>query len=493
MDQKILLDISKIPGSKYLLTLVKNVPQSDLTRWLLEGKYTPGLIASEALSSYPNNDLIREIIANLLTPENAQFISEKLIDELRTVPGIESLVAKAERSLDPIARWLITGENPDTGILVEYLVNPGRVVGLIDSELSVPSLRGSGRQIPQPNVSGRQTPQESKISGRTPQIQNVGPPQVSQNRNPEIAQYLKSLSDMYKAQGDYYRSRAFLESSRAVENYPQAITLANLKSLKIPKVGKSSKQEIQNVLQGQFPARLQQVAQVVSPDKQQVLQLFQSVWGIGPAHAEKFYNDGYRTLEQLANGPLTRAQLAGLKYYQDLQKTIPREEIDEYQKILREILNVPFEIGGSYRRRLKESSDIDILVKSENPRILEYVADQLQKSGLLLDILAIGPKKLMTIVQLKGLPARRLDARAFEPGAWPYATLYNTGSQAFNILSRQKAQEKGLTLSEYGLSGTSPSGRVVNYPAESEADIFKHLGINYLTPEQRVASLAALG
>ena len=59
--------------------------------------------------------------------------------------------------------------------------------------------------------------------------------------------------------------------------------------------------------------------------------LFGSVWGIGPATAQKLYEKGHRSLEDLkTDESLTQAQRTGLKFHFDIIKKIPRHEVSLY-------------------------------------------------------------------------------------------------------------------------------------------------------------------
>lgn len=56
--------------------------------------------------------------------------------------------------------------------------------------------------------------------------------------------------------------------------------------------------------------------------------LFGEVWGIGPATALKLYEKGHRRLDDLKNeDSLTSAQKLGLKFFDDIKKRVPRDEV----------------------------------------------------------------------------------------------------------------------------------------------------------------------
>lgn len=67
--------------------------------------------------------------------------------------------------------------------------------------------------------------------------------------------------------------------------------------------------------------------------KVRTITLFGEVWGIGPATALKLYEKGHRTLSDLEKeDSLSTPQRLGLKYFKDIKKMIPRDEV-VFQKL----------------------------------------------------------------------------------------------------------------------------------------------------------------
>ena len=219
------------------------------------------------------------------------------------------------------------------------------------------------------------------------------------------------------------------------------------------------------------------------------LRLFKSIFGIGSVAAIKFYNAGARSISDLTRFKLTTAQQIGVYYYNDLQERIPRPEMDLFRQFFSDTLdqhNVKWEIAGSYRRGEVTSGDIDLLVEQSPGVTIDSIVQLFSTFGFILGSLAQGRVKYMGVV--KGLKARRMDIRLFSKETWPYALMYNTGSYQFNILCRQRAISLGIRLNEYSLTDTCG----IHYPALSERDIFNHLGLKYLAPEERLESLTTL-
>lgn len=337
-------------------------------------------------------------------------------------------------------------------------------------------------------------------------VEEKEPEEILQG-NEGLVQHFRTLADLYTSIKEEHKANAFNGAAVGIEQVPYTITLANYKELggkgskKIKGIGASSLDEIKEYLQTGTSKRLEQLLNQTASQRD-IISLFKGVYGIGTATALDLYKKGYRTIESLAKAPLTHAQRAGLKWYNDLKERIPRSEMDEWIDRLIPVLGPtegvegksnPWLVAGSYRRGEASSGDIDILMRNDtnNPNALSDAVQKLQEAGLLLDVLALGDKKFMGIVRLgSDRVARRIDIRLFEPSVWAYALLYNTGSQRVNILMRQQAQSMDLTLNEYRLM--NPSTAKEEYPAETEEDIFKYLGIKYLSPEERTKDLAAL-
>ena len=340
----------------------------------------------------------------------------------------------------------------------------------------------------------------SESRTQTPQKQESG-------LNAGLIKHFEQLTTLYHTVREAYRAKAFEQAVNVIKIVPTPITLVNYKELKSqPGIGASSLNEIYEYLTTGTSSRLKDL-QARTVDKQAVLELFKGVYGIGDVKAGKYFEQGYRTLDDLLQAPLTDAEKVGLKWYHHLKERIPRAEMEIYIKVLEALIGpqegTPLSAGrpgtnawiiaGSYRRGEPTSGDIDILMRNDTGASLTEIVEKLQNSSpkIIEDVLALGTKKFMGVVRLgEGQIARRIDIRLFEPANWAYALLYNTGSQKFNILTRQRAIDLGgLRLNEYELQNNA-TGQM--FPANTEEDIFRYLGIKYLTPEQRTKDLASL-
>mmetsp|Transcript_7278 Transcript_7278/g.9709 ORF Transcript_7278/g.9709 Transcript_7278/m.9709 type:complete len:121 (+) Transcript_7278:2-364(+) len=85
---------------------------------------------------------------------------------------------------------------------------------------------------------------------------------------------------------------------------------------------------------------------------------------------------------------------------------------------------------------------------------------------------------------------RRLDLKVYSRKAYPFALLYFTGSDHFNRSMRLYAKHLGFSLTDEGLF---PASRVQgekvwtgdSIDCRSEEEIFKALGLQYKSPNER--------
>jgi DNA polymerase (family 10) len=130
------------------------------------------------------------------------------------------------------------------------------------------------------------------------------------------------------------------------------------------------------------------------------------------------------------------------------------------------------EIGGSLRRWAETVKDVDLLVATTKPAAVTKAFLALSP-----DASVIGSGETKTSIRLPSGLA--VDLRLVKPSEFPFALHYFTGSVAHNIRIRARAQDRGMSLNEYALSGKRHA------PIESEADLFRVLGLAYIEPEMR--------
>ncbi len=240
----------------------------------------------------------------------------------------------------------------------------------------------------------------------------------------------------------------------------------------------------------------------------------QKIHGIGTVNAKKIIekykitciddmiNKFNNNIIKVKKNGLTKAMAIGIKYYYDLLKKIPRDEIDTISEIIKQYFNkidenIIITVCGSYRRGCSYSKDVDILishpniitqedVKNKGIQTLKMVIDQLKYYNILIDDLTThGDIKYMGIYKLNDNPARRIDLQYIPYESYYFALLYFTGSGEFNKVMRGIASDRGFRLNEFSLYYKKTNKKVKDYIINSEKEIFDLLRINYVEPLYR--------
>lgn len=292
--------------------------------------------------------------------------------------------------------------------------------------------------------------------------------------------------------GDKFSALAYDKAITAIKKLDKVTSLKDVESS--AGVGKKIKEKVQEIIEsGQLKA-------AEKAKEELPIELYQNllnVYGIGPAKAKDLIiKDKIKSIEELETRKelLNEVQKKGLKYYKDILLRIPRSEMEEHEKVIMSNIGTPVEaiIVGSYRREAPTSGDIDVLIKvpesytkKQEKEFLDTYIKTLKDKKYLVEILALGDKKCMGVVKLhEDSVARRIDFLITPEREYPYAVLYFTGSDSFNVAFRKYALTKGYTLNEHSMKETTGDKKAVEGIKE-EKGIFKFLGLKYQKPKNR--------
>ncbi len=175
---------------------------------------------------------------------------------------------------------------------------------------------------------------------------------------------------------------------------------------------------------------------------------------------------------------------------------------------------VKAQLAGSARRRRETIGDLDI-VAAALPEDHDSVIESILSFPGIAEVKGHGESKVSLILEQEMLAAasgggsmdaqlveammeRSTDAtidaqvRIVAPETFPFTLAYFTGSKEHNIRLRQLAIDKGLRLNEFGLFSEEAAGEAIGMeaakhtlPCTDEADIYRHLGLEWVTPELR--------
>lgn len=366
--------------------------------------------------------------------------------------------------------------------------------------------------------------------------------QSDENPNNRTIDILQMMATYYDRTGDHWRTTAYRKAISALRKQEELISTKK-QALNIFGIGGRLADKIEEII---TTDRLQKLESTLTDPDDKVLQLFMDVYGAGPKQARLWIDQGYRTLDDLkANAPLTDNQKIGIEHYDDFQQRIPRAEVAQHGAIVQTALHradkhLTAIIGGSYRRGMPDSGDIDVMITHNNaelPQLRKWVFEvavpylfridfmkyafatsrstgkQVQKTPTrgrmslpdekdpVADAFADskdtgtkfhGASALPNSFNGEPMPWRRIDLLLVPASALGASLLYFTGNDIFNRSMRLLASRKGMRLNQYGLykNVLRGKGRVKETEGEllegrSEKRIFELLGVPWREPEER--------
>jgi DNA polymerase/3'-5' exonuclease PolX len=310
--------------------------------------------------------------------------------------------------------------------------------------------------------------------------------------NQEFIKLLNELYTIMMSQGEPFRARAYKKAQETIMTIKEDITSPEQLKGK-PGIGETILKKLKEYVETG-------TLQLIEREKRNPVNIFTQVYGIGPKKAKELVQKHkITTIKQLRENQdlLNDKQKIGLKYYEDVLKRIPREEIDEYKKVLQKIFDtfkhkIPgstMEIVGSYRRGASDSGDIDIIIGNEsgNIEIFNSFLDILIEKKIIIELLSRGKVKSLVMAQLPGKTPRRVDFLFSPPEEYAFAILYFTGSAIFNTMMRQHALHMGYSMNEHGLykMETGKKTTKLDILFKNEKQIFNFLHMEYKKPTER--------
>ncbi|XP_036906806.1 DNA nucleotidylexotransferase isoform X1 [Sturnira hondurensis] len=348
------------------------------------------------------------------------------------------------------------------------------------------------------------------------------------NCNPRLTDAFDILAENCEFRENEGSCVIYMRAASVLKSLP--FTIVSMKDTEgIPCLGDKVKSIIEEIIED---GESSEVKAVLNDERYQSFKLFTSVFGVGLKTSEKWFRMGFRTLSKIRSDKtlkFTRMQKAGFLYYEDLVSCVTRAEAEAVNVLVKEAVwaflpDAFVTMTGGFRRGKKIGHDVDFLITSpgsteeEEEQLLPKVINLWERKGLLLyyDLME------STFEKFK-LPSRKVDAldhfqKCFlilklhhervdggkfsqqEGKTWkairvdlvmcPYerrafALLGWTGSRQFERdLRRYATHERKMILDNHALYDKT---KRVFLEAESEEDIFAHLGLDYIDPWERNA------
>jgi DNA polymerase (family 10) len=328
--------------------------------------------------------------------------------------------------------------------------------------------------------------------------------------NLEIADLLGEVADLLEIKGgaNPFRIRAYRNAVYAVQQHAtplREMVDAGEDLTQLQSIGTEMASHITElVTTGKLGVLDQLAAEIPRP-----LVALTRLPGIGAKRARKLWDElGVTSIDELevaaqagevqglaGFGEKTQAKiLDSIERYRRRQGRYRLSQIDELVRPLLDWLRESsavdrVDVAGSYRRRKETIGDVDLLITSADApaviaRFLGYppIREVIKQGDNGASV------NLANDVQV--------DVRVLEEATAGAALVYFTGSKEHNIELRQRALERGLSVSEYGvfeLAGegeeavTSTTGRELGkrVAGRTEEEVYESLGLPWIPPEMR--------
>ena len=323
--------------------------------------------------------------------------------------------------------------------------------------------------------------------------------------NPSLARALAEVADLLQIEGaNPFRIRAYRNAVRTLEvqTTPIARWVEEGRDLTaLPGIGKEMARHLEELVATGSLAFRDELAARVPPGLVDLMRLS----GVGPKRARTLWQElGVESpdaLEQAARAGRVRG-LAGfgarteekiLAGIAEWRRTSARMRVDQAERHVEALLGYlreaaperpgggkakpargrrkapaapRLEVAGSYRRRCETVGDLDVLAEAADDAAARRLVERFTAYPQVAEVAMAGPTRA-SVVLGSGI---RVDLRVVPPESWGAALVYFTGSKEHNVRLRQRAIERGLRISEYGVFEAGEGTSEIDGGAEAAAD-----------------------
>lgn len=318
-------------------------------------------------------------------------------------------------------------------------------------------------------------------------------PGVVLPENQELVDIFQDMANSREANGREFSGRAYsnaitslTEASSPIMTYDDAMALPNFGPKMASLVEKIREGRISDDVRKQMRA------------KTEVLDLFETVYGVGPKKAHQFYAEGFRCLSDIRKVTKDKRMKVSIDHHEEFVERISRPEVEKHYETVKRTVqslnaNAVCYAMGSYRRHQPDCGDIDIILtlpEARDLRAIRHLMLQLIKEMFARNFAVFtfgggtddeSSNRWLGATALPGGAWRRMDILCVPPNELGAAMIYYTGNDNFNRKLRLLASWKGMRLNDKGLF--TKEGKLIE--GQSEHRIFEILGVPWFEASHR--------
>ncbi len=315
--------------------------------------------------------------------------------------------------------------------------------------------------------------------------------------NEQIAAVFDQIAELLALEDEnVFRIRSYQRAAEVIRGLGRE--LAEIRAAgeleQLPGVGEAIAAKVEELLD---TGDLQYLRKLQSRYPEGFLELLQ-VPGVGPKHAKLFLRElGVRNVADLRAaaeaGRIRQLPGMGARSEAKLLEALQTWNESQTRALLAEMLPLAEQMvqllrglpeveradyAGSIRRGRETIGDLDLLATSQHP---ERVTTAFARSGALERVELAGDTKVSGL-----LPGgRQADLRVVEPDSYGAALVYFTGSQQHSIRLRERGQDLGLKVNEYGVFAEQDGVEGPRLAGATEEEVYAALGLPWIPPELR--------
>ncbi|HEY7737678.1 MAG TPA: DNA polymerase/3'-5' exonuclease PolX [Candidatus Limnocylindria bacterium] len=315
--------------------------------------------------------------------------------------------------------------------------------------------------------------------------------------NAELAATFREIGDMLELLGEVpYKAVAYRRAADAIERYP-ADLVPLIEAGRMPKIAGVGAAIGARLTELATTGRLEyheRLREQVPPGLVGVLR----IGGVGPRTARQLHLElGVTSIDELREaaemGRIREVSGMSARTEQNILAGIARLDQQSDQRLLlheadrlaneliaglRDVTGVErLAAAGSLRRRRTTIGDLDLLAATTDPAAL---IGAFQELAAVERVIASGADKASVVLAADG--KRQVDLMVCRPEAWGTHLVHFTGSKEHNVALRERALDRGLSLSEKGFRVVETGELLLD--ADEEA-VYARLDLPWIPPELR--------